>query len=475
LIAARNEDKGKYVSPCIDAMLYGPLESEAQAVILGMDMSGHADFARRGLEFFLKRYNSSGFLTTGYTMIGTGEHLWTLAECYRRNPDRQWLKKTAPVLVRACKWIIAQRAKTKRLDANGDKVPEYGLMPPGATADWGRYCYRFFNDVQYYYGLRTTGQILARIGHPEASAILADAKDYREDLLRAYRWTEARMPVVPLGNGTWVPNPPAHLYLFGNVEDMLVVYGPDKTFAYNAEIGANHLVANGLLDPHGRESSEIMDYLEDHQFLRSGHHDYVEASNRKNPYTLGGFGKIQPYYGRNAEVCALRDDVKPFLRSYFNAMCSLVNEENLTFWEHFHNTGAWDKTHETGWFLVQTASMFTMDRDGELWLAPMVTNRWLQDGMTVSVRNAPTRFGKVSYSITSAAADGHIDAEIQLPSRETPTRQTPKRLVIRVRHPEGKPMRAVTVDGKSHSDFDARRECVVIAPTKHRVTVRVEY
>ena len=54
---------------------YGPLESESQAVIRGMDLCGHADFARRGLEFFLKRYNEQGFLTTGYTLVGTGEHL----------------------------------------------------------------------------------------------------------------------------------------------------------------------------------------------------------------------------------------------------------------------------------------------------------------------------------------------------------------------------------------------------------------
>ena len=42
--------------------------------------------------------------------------------------------------------------------------------------------------------------------------------------------------------------------------------------------------------------------------------------------------------------------------------------------------------------------MFAMDRGDELWLAPMVTNRWLQDGRKIEVRNAPTRFGKVSYS-----------------------------------------------------------------------------
>jgi len=53
-----------------------------------MDMTGCDDFARRGLEFFLKRYNDQGFLTTGYTLVGTGENLWTIAEYQARCGNR---------------------------------------------------------------------------------------------------------------------------------------------------------------------------------------------------------------------------------------------------------------------------------------------------------------------------------------------------------------------------------------------------
>ena len=38
-------------------------ESEANSVIRGMDMTGHADFARRGLEFYLRQCNAAGFIT----------------------------------------------------------------------------------------------------------------------------------------------------------------------------------------------------------------------------------------------------------------------------------------------------------------------------------------------------------------------------------------------------------------------------
>jgi hypothetical protein len=471
MLAARNEDRGHYVSPWAGADRYGPLESESQAVIRGMDMTGCDDFARRGLEFFIKRYNRQGFLTTGYTLVGTGENLWTIAEHQARCGDMEWFKKMAPKVVRACKWIVAQRAKTKRLDADGNKSPEYGLMPPGVTADWDRYAYRFYNDAQYCHGLEAAARKLATIGHPDAPALLAEAAQYREDLLRAYQWTQARCPVVALSNGTWVPNHPAMLDVFGNVEEMISSNeDANRSWCYSVEIGSHHMAANRLFDSKSAEVAHMMDYLEDHQFLRAGMGDYPEEQNHKEVINLGGFSKVQPYYSRNAEIYALRDDVKPFIRSYFNALSALLNNENLSLWEHFHNGGGWNKTHETGWFLCQTATMFVMDRGDELWLAPMVTNRWLEDGKKVVVRNAPTRFGPVAYNIVSHVDQGYIEASI-----EPPTRKSPKKIVIRIRHPDGKPMQSVTIDGKPHSDFDPTAETIRLSPSSSALRLKVAY
>lgn len=470
LLAARNEEGGRRVSPWISSDRYGPLESEANSIIRGMGMFGHAEFAQRSLDFFIHRYNAAGFLTTGYTIVGTGEHLWTLAEHYERTQDRAWLEKIGSEVARVCRWIVVQRAKTKRLDARGQRVPEYGLMPPGVTADWNRYAYRFFNDAQYCLGLESAAKMLASIGHPDAAALADDARQYREDLLRAYHWTQARSPVVRLDSGVWVPPNAALLDCFGRVEEFLPREDGNRSWAYSVEVGPHHLAATGVIDPASEEGGWIADYLEDVQFLRSGMGDYPEEKNRKDPFNLGGFAKVQPYYCRIAELYALRDDVKPFIRSYFNAIPSLLSLENLSFWEHFRNTGGWNKTHETGWFLCQSRVMLVMERGDDLWLAPMLTNQWLGDGMTVSVRHAPTRFGKVSYTIRSAAARGEIEAVVEFPDR-TP----PKRVVLRVRHPEGKPIRTVTVNGKAHDPFDPQRETVSLTPSGETLRVKVSY
>ncbi len=166
----------------------------------------------------------------------------------------------------------------------------------------------------------------------------------------------------------------------------------------------------------------------------------------------------------------LRDDVKPFVRTYFNTLPVLLNRENLTFWEHMNNGGAWNKTHESVWFLQMTRTMLLTERGDELWLAPFVTNHWMKHGMHVSVRNAPTRFGPAGYTLRSAVAEGCIEAVV-----DAPRRNPPARLVLRVRHPEGKPMRAVTVDGRPHADFDPAAEVIRLAPAAKPIAVRIVY
>jgi hypothetical protein len=470
LIAARNEDDGRRVAPWIASMSYGPLESEANSIILGMDLMGHHDFAQRSLDFFIARYDPAGFLTTGYTLVGTGWHLWTLAEHYRLTHDTDWMRAVAPDVTRVCQWIARQREKTKKLDAHGDKMPEYGLVPPGVVADWNVFAYRFFLEGHYYAGLHDAAQALADIRSADARALLASAREFRDDILRAYHYTQARSPVVLLRNGTRVPASPGMLYCFGPIADFYPGEDGARSWAGDVEIGAQHLVPLGVLDPNSKDVAWMTDYLEDYWFLQSGMGDYPSAENEKDWFNRGGFAKVQPYYGRITDVYAARDDVKPFIRSYFNAVPSLLNTENLSFWEHFHNQGAWNKTHETGWFLEQTRTMLVMERGDELWLAPFATNSWMNDGMVVEVRNAPTRFGPVSYRITSSARKGLIEAVV-----DPPARANPAAIVIRLRHPDGKPMQSVTVNGRRHTDFDPKTEIIRLKPGPGPITIRGRY
>ncbi len=472
LMTARNEAEAQRVVPWCGADRYGPLESESQAIIHGMSLMGHEEFARRSLEYFIKRYNANGLLTTGYTLMGVGWHLWTLADHYSRYRNQAWLKQVAPRIESACRWIAGESEKTKRVNGDGTKPFEYGLVTTGVSADWNRFAYQARPQGEYYAGLAGMAQAFADIGYPGAEGLMKSAAAFRENILRAYTWTQQRSPAVQRRDGAWIPYCPAHFGCFGRVMDLYPNEDGGRSWGKDMSMGAHNLVTLGVLDPftHPKETGWIAEYLEDFWCLQAGMGAYAREETDADWFHLGGFSKVQPYYTRLVELHALRDDVKPFIRAYFNALPSLLNTENLNIWEHFGNGGAWDKPHETGWFLAQTRMMLVAERGAELWLAPFLTHHWMHEGQQVTVRNAPTQFGTVGYTIRSHADKGNIEAEILLPE---PCRAAST--IIRLRHPRGAQMASVYVNGTPYTDFDADRECVFLPEAKGRIFVRAEY
>ncbi|MDX9973849.1 MAG: NPCBM/NEW2 domain-containing protein, partial [FCB group bacterium] len=455
LLAARNEN-GENIAPWIASWYYGPLESEANSLLRGMQFMGQLDYTKRGLEYFIARYNDEGFLTTGYTVMGTGWHLWTLGEYYELTRDKDWLRNFAPKVERVCRWIMEQRAKTKHIDANGVKAPEYGLMPPGVGADWGVYAYYFYLNGYYCAGLRSAATALSDIGWPGAEEMLADAEAYRGDILNSYEWVQSRAPVFALRDGSWVPEYPVHVFSPAPIESFYKGEDAGRSWCYDVELGSHHLVPMGILPADSPKVDWMMNHMEDVQFLREGWFYYPAKESQADWFSLGGFAKVQPYYARNAEISAMRDDVKPFIRTYFNSVMSLLNREDLSLWEHFMN-GAYNKTHETGYFLYQSRLMLVMERGDELWLAPFVTDQWLKDGMRVAASQAPTLFGNVDFAITSHVAQGAIEATIT-----PPTRLAPKAIVLRLRHPEGKPCVGADITGAASHEIDNTRQIIRI-------------
>jgi hypothetical protein len=105
-----------------------------------------------------------------------------------------------------------------------------------------------------------------------------------------------------------------------------------------------------------------------------------------------------------------------------------------------------------------------------LFLGQATPRRWLERGKQIVVERAPTRYGDLHLRIAHESG-GVIAAEI-----DTPARGRPAAILLRLRHPEEKPMRAVTVNGQPWRDFDAGKEWVRIpSPGERRYTVRASY
>ncbi len=469
LIAARNEADGQRVSPWIASMSYGPLESEANSIVRGMSLLGHREFAERSLDYFIHRYSPEGFLTTGYTMMGTGWHLWTLGRHVALYGDAAWMGSRAEEVARACDWVIRQTDKT-RTPEGWAHVAFDGLMPPGVMADWGNYAYYFYLNGYYCAGLTLAAVALAEANHPAAERVRSAAERMRDDILSAYSRAIAVTPVVPLKDGTWTPAYPSQVHTPGRSEDFFPGEDANRSWAYDVELGAHHLMAQGVLPVDDPAAVGMLEHMEDVQFLASGWFDYPAESNEDEWFDLGGFAKVQPYYGRYPEIYAMRRDVKPFVRSYFNMLASLLNTQNLSLWEHFRNAGAWNKTHETGYFLQQTRMMLVNEYGSELWLAPLITDRWLLDGCRVAVRQAPTTFGVVSYSIESHVNSGRIEVSVDFDGRSAPSA-----IVLNLRHPRGKRISGVRVNGREWKDYQAAEGTVRLRPDSGRQSVEVLY
>jgi hypothetical protein len=109
--------------------------------------------------------------------------------------------------------------------------------------------------------------------------------------------------------------------------------------------------------------------------------------------------------------------------------------------------------------------------DHTLLLAQATPRKWLEDGLKIEVQKAPTYFGPVSFHMESRAREGKLLATIEF---ERPSR--PQSLLIRFRHPEGKPIRSVTLDGQDWQDFDTGKEWVRIeSPQRNRYSLVVSY
>jgi len=114
--------------------------------------------------------------------------------------------------------------------------------------------------------------------------------------------------------------------------------------------------------------------------------------------------------------------------------------------------------------------MLVNEKAKTLWLAPFVPNNWMQNGMKVAAQNLPTTFGLVSFTLDSYADKGMIKAIIT-----PPTRSKPESIIIRLRHPQQKPVQSVTINGSPHDNFDPAREIIRIDSMPQTITVEAYY
>ncbi|MDA1088619.1 MAG: hypothetical protein O2901_16595 [Verrucomicrobia bacterium] len=396
-----------------------------------------------------------------YDLKHTGGHgtiMQVAAHHYRITGDRDWFLRCVPRLKKACEWTLRQRkawAPDMPKDAWG-----YGLQPPTNLGDYSGCSKFYYTDGHYYRGLVAVARVMAELKIEGAEDLLRRAEEYRQDIRAAAERSAARTPVVRVGDGTYRRFVPATAY------SRSTRIGDDVNAGFLCLADSDH----GVYAPDEPLVRDVVDVIEEH--LKDS----------------GGIS-VQVGHENHTRLHLLNDDIPSFLRSLYREYAALIRPWELepdtaenrqgpetpvgpAAYEFFEHPRRWavDKTFEEAVFLQRVRNMLVMEFGETLWLARATPRAWLEQGKWIAVKHAPTYYGSLAYEIVSDVDHGKITATIEAPSRTAPDS-----ILLRLRHPQAKPMQSVTVNGKKWIGFDPSKETIELKGLTGRVTVEASY
>ena len=469
MIVNDREPGSERLAPRCGGFHYGSFPDEGIMCTSDLDRRGYTKEAERCLEIMVHYqgtvplpgdfetsfgvlYGANGYECGGYNR-GQGWAMWGFSEHYRYTRDKAWLERVAPVLVKACDWVTYERKRTMRLNPDGSRPIEYGFLPAGSLEDVHDYWHWLSSNAYAYWGFKGIAWALHETGHPEAARLQADCEALYGDLMAGFNEARFRSPVIKLADGRWVPYYPPRLERRG------------RDFGWLREVleGSMGLLVAEMIPLDDPAAQWILDDYEDNLYLskRYGYPGTMPDFDGTRWFDWGGFS-MQSNLLLHPAVYLRRDDVKLFLRTFFNGfnstfhpdtvMCSEHDLPTLADWvgDHFKTSDEANVTHYLRLMLIE-------EHGDDLILGKAIPREWLAQGKSVKVERALTYFGEMSYEIRSRTDEGLIEADIELPRRNPPARVT-----LRLRHPRQEPIVRVEISGQEWPWFDGSNETIVL-------------
>ena len=388
---------------------------------------GYFDVARAMLEFLLAQQRSkSGAFTGAFSWYAHhGWVQWAAARYYMLSRDKEFAAKHLDVLLGSLRYTREQRALTK---ATGPDAFNYGCLPPGAVNDGDSGVSSIFSEASCWVGMKSLAEVLSDLKHPGAEEWTREAESYRADILRAFRRGMWKKRPVRLNDGTYAIVPPALL------EKPEYEYGSGRWLPGITDCGYMGALETGILagEP---EEGWIIDHVNDNLYL-----------------TCIGLAD-EPFYSGQLNAHLRRDEVKHFLYTFYSLAANGFNLHHLTTYE-FSPAGKQELTHwAQGHYDGAFFGMLCRQDGKTLRLCQATPRRWLEDGKEIKLERYYTDFGPITFKVVSRLNSGTVEATI-----EPPTRNRCEGIVLRLRVPEGRKMKNITVNGAAHEAFDAARE-----------------
>lgn len=430
---------------------YQPESSDAMTTL---GMYGFTEACRDGLADLLPKTKGEAY----YSNWERGEKLTHGAFYYFLTRDRGFLEQHSAEYAALCQRLADQTTS----DPHGllHKQRHCGDIPTQS------YC--TFHQTVCWRGLRDMAEVWRLLGQDEECARFRPvAGALREAIRTAVAAASTRLPDGSL----FVPTV---LYEQSPVHDPITATRLGSYW----NLCMPYAFSSGFWDPAGPELGPILDFMHGHGatllgLLRFNYYPVAIGSHRPHGlpgYSTTGFDNV--YLPGYLRMLSDRDEAERLVLSFYGKLAhgqtrgTFVNGEGETVGEMPRERyrscyGTPNSANNTAYLLALRLMLVRESFDPEtglpagLFLADATPRGWLADGRTISVRNAPTCFGPVSYSLASYLADRRVEATVQVPGRD-PIRQ----LRLKLRLPAGRRIQSVTLNGQPHTRFDAEHATI---------------
>ncbi len=430
---------------------------------------GLIDVAGRFIDNYVGKFvrEDGSILYRGPETGQYGRMLTVVAQFYDYGGDPEILLRQKSRIDGVTRLLLGLREKAKQLPAAD---PAYGMIAGWSEADAcldpdpPRYMQPYFsNSTEAARGFRDLGRVWIKIGEKTNSADLTSwgQRLVREsEELQADIQTAISRSLLKQDGETILPS------IAGVKEPFHIVVPRDAADPqYRSYRAYMEMMYSGILTK--EQVKWIVDY-------RRNHHDTILGIPTAYGYKTGdlagflsyghGFGLIQHDLTREA------------LLLLYSIMA------------HQYTRGTWTAPETRPVFLDNPAApyctpaqlvvalmsrwmlLFEDPMSDTVWIGKAVPRKWLEDGKTISVSDAPTRWGRLGYTITSHLNEHKIEATIDVPSGFAAS------IKIRLRTPGNLPLKSVRINHQPSENFNAQEETIALnAGISGRIQITAEY
>jgi hypothetical protein len=384
------------------------------------DVTGYPEIARQVLEFFAKSQKTDGnFLSQAQQYDGWGEAVWGYSQHYRITHDKAFAEWALPQIGRAVEWLKQARAADPLHIMPVSNVLDNEYVPGHLTG------YNFLALS----GLKLAIEMAGETGHANlAQSWQAEYDDFHQTFFKVLE-ERAR------ANNGYIP--PAldgqkEGYDWGN----LLAVVPEPT-----------------LDPHDPRVTAT---------LKATQAKYAEGIMT---YANGEF--LHHYLTiKNTMTEVIRGDQEQAVNEFY-ALLLHTSSTNAGFEYKIYpwgNRNFEENLSPHGWFAAEyrtlLRTMLVREEANQLHLLSVISPAWIGAGKQISVRQAPSNFGAVAFTLDQPSAN---EAVLHLNSAFT---RPPQQIVVHL--PWFVDLNSATADGKA---IQAANGALVVAPDTREIHI----